>query len=364
MELLEYIFTIPGVKVFLSERLSQDPLEKFFGCQRQRGTTNENPNVAQFCKNTQALRVINGVCGNVSKSNCRGNKTSFDRGKENCPLPKRRKCKPQVSSSKPSSSSQEEVLGDTVMSSSNTMKQTITLSEHQNHFVGSSSSQEEVLSDTVMSSNTMEQTITLSEHQNHFVGSSSSQEEVLSDTVMSSSNTMKQAITLSEHQNHFVGSSSSQEEVLSDTIMSSSNTMKQAITLSEHQNHFVGSSSSQEEVLSDTIMSSSNTMKQAITLSEHQNHFVGSSSSQEEVLGDTVMSSSNTMKQEKLQPLNRDKISAQFVYPSPLVQLIDDALKSGTADEELSNGFHISLKRSDFWLLHETGWLNDKVSIQ
>ena len=259
MELLEYIFTIPGVKVFLSERLSQDPLEKFFGCQRQRGTTNENPNVAQFCKNTQALRVINGVCGNVSKSNCRGNKTSFDRGKENCPLPKRRKCKPQVSSSKPSSSSQEEVLGDTVMSSSNTMKQTITLSEHQNHFVGSSSSQEEVLSDTVMSSNTMEQTI---------------------------------------------------------------------------------------------------------TLSEHQNHFVGSSSSQEEVLGDTVMSSSNTMKQEKLQPLNRDKISAQFIYPSPLVQLIDDALKSGTADEELSNGFHISLKRSDFWLLHETGWLNDKVSIQ
>ena len=329
MELLEYIFTIPGVKVFLSERLSQDPLEQFFGCQRQRGTTNENPNVAQFCKNTQALRVINGVCGNVSKSNCRGNKTTIDRGKENCPLPKRRKCKPQISSSKTSSSSQEEVLGDTVMSSSNTMKQTITLSEHQNHFVDSSSSQE----------------------------------EVLGDTVMSSSNTMKQTISLSEHQNHFVGSSSSQEEVLGDTVMSSSNTMKQTISLSEHQNHFVGSSSSQEEVLGDTVMSSSNTMKQTISLSEHQNHFVGSSSSQEEVLGDTVMSS-NTIKQENLQPSNHDKISAQLVYPSPLVQLIDDAFKSGTADEELSNGFHISLKRSDFWLLHETGWLNDKVSTQ
>ena len=183
----------------MNERLSQDPLEKFFGCQRQRGTTNENPNVSQFCKNTQALRVINGICGNVS-GNYRGNKTSIDWGKENCPLPKRRKCKPQVLSSKPSSSNQEEVLGDAVMSSSNTA---ITSSEHQDHFVGSSSSQEEVLGGTVMSS--PKTAFTLSEHQDHSVGSSSSQEEVLRDTVMSLPNT---AITLSEHQDHFVGSSS------------------------------------------------------------------------------------------------------------------------------------------------------------
>ena len=83
---------IPGVKVFLSERISQDPLEKFFGCQRQRGKTNENPNVQQFCKNSQALRVINGTCGNVSKGNCRGSKYSIDWEKENRPLPKRRRC--------------------------------------------------------------------------------------------------------------------------------------------------------------------------------------------------------------------------------------------------------------------------------
>ena len=37
VELIQYIFTVPGVKVFLSEKISQDPLEKFFGCQRQRG---------------------------------------------------------------------------------------------------------------------------------------------------------------------------------------------------------------------------------------------------------------------------------------------------------------------------------------
>ena len=74
IELLRYILRIPGVKFFLSERLSQDPLENFFGCQRQRCRTNENPNLHKLCKNTQALRVINSVCGTVSKGNCRGNK--------------------------------------------------------------------------------------------------------------------------------------------------------------------------------------------------------------------------------------------------------------------------------------------------
>ena len=85
------LFTIPGVTVFLSEKLSQDPLEKFFGCQRQRGGTSDDPTVAEFVKNTNALRVIDTVCGNVSRGNCRGNKESFDREKENTPLPKRRR---------------------------------------------------------------------------------------------------------------------------------------------------------------------------------------------------------------------------------------------------------------------------------
>ena len=71
MELVRYIFTLPGVRYFLSERICQYPLEKFFGCQRQRGRVNENPSVAEFVKNTQALRV----CGNLPteiKGNCRG----------------------------------------------------------------------------------------------------------------------------------------------------------------------------------------------------------------------------------------------------------------------------------------------------
>ena len=41
----------------------------------------------QFCKNTQALRVINLVCGTVAKGNCHGQKHKIDL-KENKPLPK------------------------------------------------------------------------------------------------------------------------------------------------------------------------------------------------------------------------------------------------------------------------------------
>ena len=89
---MNYIFTIPGVKFFLSKRLSQDTLENFFGCQRQRGRTSENPNVQEFCKNTQALRIVNSVCGDVPKGNCyRKKKKSVDVKSESKPLPKRRR---------------------------------------------------------------------------------------------------------------------------------------------------------------------------------------------------------------------------------------------------------------------------------
>lgn len=65
-------------------------MEKYFGQQRQRGKTNENPNVAQFLKNAQALRVINGVCRDVVKGNCRGSATDCTLDVENSPLPRRK----------------------------------------------------------------------------------------------------------------------------------------------------------------------------------------------------------------------------------------------------------------------------------
>ena len=83
LELVPYILKIPGACNFSSEHISQDPLEKFFGCQRQRGRTNENP--------TNAFWVINSVAGHVQKGNCSGRKHIVDVEAENVPLPKRRR---------------------------------------------------------------------------------------------------------------------------------------------------------------------------------------------------------------------------------------------------------------------------------
>ena len=52
VELVPFVFTIPGVSGFLSNRVNQDPLEKFFGIQRQSGKSSDNPTVAQFVKNS------------------------------------------------------------------------------------------------------------------------------------------------------------------------------------------------------------------------------------------------------------------------------------------------------------------------
>lgn len=97
IEVVRYLFTVPGVTSFLSQRICQDPLENFFGCQRQRGGVHDNPNVQEFVKNTQALRVINSFCKGPSRGNCRGGlklvSNSRVTDQENEPLPKRRKTK-------------------------------------------------------------------------------------------------------------------------------------------------------------------------------------------------------------------------------------------------------------------------------
>lgn len=88
---MRYLFTLPDVKSFLSQRICQDPLERFFGLQRQRGGVNDNPNVEEFQKNTQALRVVNSVAPPPKRGNCRGSKLDCTLNKENVnePLPKR-----------------------------------------------------------------------------------------------------------------------------------------------------------------------------------------------------------------------------------------------------------------------------------
>ena len=74
----------------MSQRLCQASLEKFFGCQRQRGRVNDNPNVAEFLKNTQAIRVIGSFCQHPKYGNCRGSNSEPLSEEEHVPLPKRR----------------------------------------------------------------------------------------------------------------------------------------------------------------------------------------------------------------------------------------------------------------------------------
>lgn len=90
IDLVRYIFTLKDVKSFLSQRLCQDPLENFFGCQRQRGGVHDNPNAQEFAKNTQALRVINSFCKGPTRGNCRGGMHDQDKQNDE-PLPKRKR---------------------------------------------------------------------------------------------------------------------------------------------------------------------------------------------------------------------------------------------------------------------------------
>ena len=50
-------------------------------------------NMEQFCKGMQAFQIINSTCGFVRRGNCKGNKIKIDWERENCPLPKQKRCK-------------------------------------------------------------------------------------------------------------------------------------------------------------------------------------------------------------------------------------------------------------------------------
>ena len=71
-EFIPYIFCIPGVLCFLSCKINQDPIKKFFGIQRQAGRVNENPNIVEFIKNTENMKVIGGIFITNILGNCRG----------------------------------------------------------------------------------------------------------------------------------------------------------------------------------------------------------------------------------------------------------------------------------------------------
>ncbi len=81
----------------LSERLSQDPLENYFGRQRARGRRNENPNLQQSLVNAAALRVQKSIALDPVRGNCsRKRRLNYDEAavisESTCaPLPKRKR---------------------------------------------------------------------------------------------------------------------------------------------------------------------------------------------------------------------------------------------------------------------------------
>lgn len=62
---------------FLSERISQDPIENYFGKQRARGGRNENPNLQQCVHNAATLRVQKSFALNPIRGNCRRKRLSY-----------------------------------------------------------------------------------------------------------------------------------------------------------------------------------------------------------------------------------------------------------------------------------------------
>ena len=72
LELLSSLFKLPGVKVFLSGMISQDPVEKHFGMLRQKGKSNDNPTVMECIKNAETLRIVCNLWLNDKSGNCRG----------------------------------------------------------------------------------------------------------------------------------------------------------------------------------------------------------------------------------------------------------------------------------------------------
>ena len=61
-----------GVKLLLSEQLSQDPLEKYFSKQRAKGGADENPTLRTFNRNFLDLNVAGDELVRVVNGNTRG----------------------------------------------------------------------------------------------------------------------------------------------------------------------------------------------------------------------------------------------------------------------------------------------------
>lgn len=90
--LVRFLLSQDGISFVLTERFNQDPVEIFFGKQRSRGNRNDNPSVAQFLQNTQALIVQKSLAVGGSSNISKKRNDPLALSPLSRPLPKRR-CK-------------------------------------------------------------------------------------------------------------------------------------------------------------------------------------------------------------------------------------------------------------------------------
>lgn len=96
IEMAKYLLSQGRDLFLLSERVSQDPLENYFGQQRARGGRNENPTVQQCVSNAAAIRVQKSQALDPVRGNCSRKRRLYDDEQpviDHTPLPKRKRTK-------------------------------------------------------------------------------------------------------------------------------------------------------------------------------------------------------------------------------------------------------------------------------
>ena len=367
VELLRYILRIPGVKFFLSERLSQDPLENFFGCQRQRCRTNGNPNLHEFCKNTQALRVINSVCGTVSKGNCRGNKQVTDMDENNKPLPKRRRVRKQESKSlHPVKSSVTSAPSDPVTSSvtsapSHPVSSTVTSVRLHSVTCSVTSAPSHPVSSSVTSAPSHPVTCSVTSAPSHPVSSSVTSAPLHSVTY-SVTSAPSHPVSSSVTSTPLHSITSSVTSAPSHPVISSVTSVPLHLGTNSKLTTCQGNLNGTDSVTAISVPS----VIATVLLSG-----LSDDDSETESELDLWDDSDDSLMDTTTEPSNHlcsTAASGQLAAIAWLQHsnvhkgIIDKILGPGVADEELSRGFGIVLRRQDFWTLKHSEWLNDQVS--
>ena len=94
VEMTRYLLSWPGREniFFLSERITQDPLQNYFGMQRASGRRCDNPSLKECLQNAVAIRAQRSLDIDDVQGNCRRKRSHTDKTPQvdNTPLPKRK----------------------------------------------------------------------------------------------------------------------------------------------------------------------------------------------------------------------------------------------------------------------------------